>query len=85
MMEYKHSEEQRQYIQGKIDKLKQENELGSTLSSQVEANEWVIKQYEMLMNQKVCVSEKNVYFNPIREGLKDKNLRYAPNKLLAAE
>ncbi|GAB6611230.1 MULTISPECIES: hypothetical protein [Bacillus cereus group] len=84
MMEYKHSEEQRQYIQGKINKLKRENELGSTLSSQVEANEWVIKQYEMMMNQKVCVGEMNVYFNPIREGLKDKNMRYSPNKLLTA-
>lgn len=77
MMEYKHSEEQRQYIQDKIDKLKRENELGSTLLSQVEANKWVIKQYEMMMYQKVCVGEGNVRFDPIREGLKNPSFRFS--------
>lgn len=77
MMEYKHSEEQRQYIQDKVDKLKRENELGSTLSSQVEANKWVIKQYEMMMNQKLCVGEENVRFDPIREGLKNPSFRFS--------
>lgn len=83
-MEYKHTEEERQYIQGKINKLKRENELGSTLDSQVQANLWVIKQYEMLMNQKVCCGEEYVSFNPIREGLKDKNFRCTPSLMLSA-
>ncbi|GAA2623674.1 MULTISPECIES: hypothetical protein [Bacillus] len=52
MLKYKHDEEQRQYLQGKIDKLRRENELGSTLESQFMANEWTIKQYEMMMNEK---------------------------------
>ncbi|PFZ83054.1 hypothetical protein COL70_28905 [Bacillus pseudomycoides] len=77
MMEYKHSEEQRQYIQDRIDKLKRENELGSTLSSQVEANGHVIKQYEMLMNQKVYVGEEYVPFNPIIESIKNPSFRFS--------
>ncbi len=77
MMKYKHSEEQRQYIQNKIDKLKRENELGSTLSSQVEANEWVIKQYEQLLNQKVCVDEENKRFDPIMESIKNPSFRFS--------
>lgn len=77
MMEYKHSEEQRQYIQDKIDKLKRENELGSTLSSQVEANEWVIKQYEVMRNQKVCVDEEYKRFDPIMESIKNPGFRFS--------
>ncbi|HDR7380646.1 TPA: hypothetical protein QCX22_005949 [Bacillus toyonensis] len=84
MMKYKHNEEQRQYIQGKIDKLKRENGLGSTLESQMKANLWVIKQYEMLLNQKVYVGEDYVPFNPVVEGLKDKNLRFTPSSMLLA-
>ncbi|HHP5665112.1 TPA: hypothetical protein ACSC6G_005535 [Bacillus paranthracis] len=76
MMQYKHTDEQRQLLQDKINKLKRENGLGSTLSSQVEANEHVIKQLEMFMNQKVCVGEQNVYFNPIKEGLNNPDFRF---------
>lgn len=77
MMEYKHTEEQRRYIQDKIAKLKRENELGSTLESQVNANLWMIKQYEMLMNQKVYVGEEYVPFNPIIESIKNPSFRFS--------
>lgn len=76
MMEYKHTEEQRNYIQNKINKLNRENELGSTLSSQVEANLHVIKQMEMFMNQKIYVGEGYVRLDPIGEGLKNPNFRF---------
>lgn len=76
MMQFKHTDEERQFLQDKIAKLERENTLGSTLSSQVEANEHVIKQLEMLMNQKVCVGEQNVYFNPVREGLNNSGFRF---------
>ncbi|HDR6313120.1 TPA: hypothetical protein QCU60_005148 [Bacillus cereus] len=75
MMQFKHTEEERNYLQGKINKLKHENGLGSTLLSQVECNEHVIKQLEMIMNEKVYL-DKNVYFNPIVEGLKNPSFRY---------
>lgn len=77
MYEYKHTEEQRQYLQDKIAKLKHENSLGSTLSSQVECNKHVIKQLEMFMNQKICVGEKNVYFNPVMETIKNPSFRFS--------
>lgn len=77
MMQFKHSEEERQFLQDKINKLKRENLLGSTLESQVCANEHVIKQLEMFMNQKVCVGEKNVYFNPVMESIKNPSFRFS--------
>ncbi|MED1042493.1 hypothetical protein P4T62_28590 [Bacillus mycoides] len=76
MMQFKHTEEERQFLQDKIAKLKRENGLGSTLESQVSANEHVIKQLEMFMNQKVCVGEQNVYFDPIKEGLNNPDFRF---------
>ncbi|MCU5391990.1 hypothetical protein OCE55_28795 [Bacillus paranthracis] len=60
MYEYKHSEEERQHMQEKVAKLKRENSLGSTLESQISANEHVIKQLEMFINQKVYVGENYV-------------------------
>ncbi|MEK4646349.1 hypothetical protein [Bacillus sp. PK30] len=77
MMEFKYTEEQREYLKGKIEKMKRENELGSTLSSQVSANLWRIKQYEQLLNQKVYVGEPYVSFNPVIEGLKDPSFRFS--------
>ena len=68
MYKYKLTEEERQFLQDKIAKLGRENLLGSTLSSQVEANEHVIKQLVMLMEQKEWIGE-NVYFNPIKKVL----------------
>lgn len=62
-------------LQDKIAKLGRENLLGSTLSSQVEANEHVIKQLVMLMEQKEWIGE-NVYFNPIKEGLNNPGFRF---------
>jgi len=85
MMQFKHTEEERQYLQDKINKLKRENGMGSTLESQVQANLHVIKQLEQIMNQKVCVGEKNVYLDPIREGLKDSSFRCTPSSMLATE
>lgn len=85
MYEYKHNEEERQYIQEKIDKLHRENELGSIFESQVEANKHVIKQLEMIMDQKVYVGGDYVRLDVIREGLKDKNFRCTPRSMLAAE
>lgn len=82
MMQFKLTEEERQFLQDKITKLKHENLLGSTLSSQVEANEHVIKQLEMFMNQKEWVGE-NVYLNPVIETLKDSSFRCTPNSMLA--
>lgn len=84
MMQYKHNEEESQFLQDKINKLMQENELGSTLSSQISANKHMIKQYEMLLNQKVYIGEDYVPFNPVVEGLKDKSLRFTPNSMLSA-
>lgn len=84
-MEYKHSEEERQCIQEKVAKLKRENELGSTLESQVQANKHVIKQLEWMMNQKICVDEGYVRLDMVAESLKDKNFRCTPSSMLAAE
>lgn len=84
-MEYKHSEEQRQYLKDKIAKLKRENLLGSTLESQVSANEHVIKQLEMFMNQKVCVEDGYVRLDMVAESIKDKNFRCTPGSMLATE
>lgn len=75
MMQYKHTEEQRQLLKEKIAKLKRENELGSTLESQVEANKHVIKQLEMFMNQKEWTG-KNVYLDPVRESLNNPGFRF---------
>jgi hypothetical protein len=76
MYKYKLTEEERQFLQDKIAKLvRRENLLGSTLSSQVEANEHVIKQLVMLMEQKEWIGE-NVYFNPIKEGLNNPGFRF---------
>ncbi|EJR41429.1 hypothetical protein IIK_05810 [Bacillus cereus VD102] len=77
MMQFKHTEEERQFLKDKVAKLKRENGLGSTLDSQVCANEHVIKQLEMFMNQKVCVGEKNVYFNPVMESIKNPSFRFS--------
>ncbi|WP_088266024.1 hypothetical protein [Bacillus mycoides] len=85
MMQYKHTEEERQFLQDKIAKLKRENELGSTLESQVECNEHVIKQLEMFINQKVCLDEGYVRLDMVAESLKDKNFRCTPSSMLAAE
>ncbi|MGH0968085.1 hypothetical protein [Bacillus cereus] len=84
MMQYKHSDEERQYMQDKINKLERENSFGSTLESQVVANEHVIKQLEMFINQKVCLDEGYVRLDMVAESLKDKNFRCTPNKLLSA-
>jgi hypothetical protein len=75
MYKYKLTEEERQFLQDKIAKLGRENLLGSRLSSQVEANEHVIKQLVMLMEQKEWIGE-NVYFNPIKEGLNNPGFRF---------
>lgn len=84
-MQYKYNEEERQYMQEKVAKLKRENGLGSTLESQVVANKHVIKQLGMFINQKVCLDEGYVRLDMVAESLKDKNFRCTPNKLLASE
>ena len=85
MYEYKHTEEQRQVLQDKINKLNHENGLGSVLESQVLANLHVIKELEWFMNQKVCLDEKYVRLDMVAESIKDKNFRCTPNSMLAAE
>ncbi|MGP1910662.1 hypothetical protein ACTSEZ_21225 [Metabacillus sp. JX24] len=52
MYTYQYTDEQRQYMQRMIDKLERESMLIDTSSSQVEANEWRIKQLRWLMDKK---------------------------------
>lgn len=51
-MEYKYTGEQRERIQDKVAKLQRENDFGSTLSSQVEANKHMIKQLQYYLDEK---------------------------------
>ncbi|MDX5813386.1 hypothetical protein [Bacillus cereus group sp. BfR-BA-02730] len=85
MMQYKHDEKQRQLLQEKINKLKLENSLGSTLSSQVEANLHLIKELEWMIQQKECIEDGYVRLDMVAESIKDKNFRCTPNSMLSAD